>query len=542
MGRAAGGKKTTTKRQTGDPYGLHAHGLKNPGKVYRNLPTATLIEMSVARGEGYLASNGALTVNTGKFSGRSPKDKFTVDQKPSTNDIWWGSINQKISPKNWDRVHNQVAGYLKGRDLFIFDGFVGSDPRYKMPVRVISELAWHSLFCRTLFIRPTPEELRKHKPQFTVINAGRYLGAGPKDGLRQNNFTLVNFEKKIGLVGGSEYAGEMKKSAFFIMNYLLPKKGVCAMHCSANMDEKGNTALFFGLSGTGKTTLSADPKRRLIGDDETGWSDKGAFNFEGGCYAKTVNLSREGEPQIWDAIRFGSVLENVIVDPDTREIDYTDISLTENTRATYPVDFIDNCVLSGMGGHPKNVFFLTYDAFGVLPPISKLTADQAVYHFLSGYTAKVAGTEAGVTEPEATFSTCFGAPFLAHHPVKYAEMLRDKIKKHKTQVWLLNTGASGGPAGEVDRIPLKYTRAMLTAATSGQLAKAPTQKVPFFGLQTPKKVPGVPSKILIPRNTWKSKKRYDEMARQLSGLFQNNFKEFHDYVSEAVLAAGPQEK
>ncbi|MEE9274510.1 MAG: phosphoenolpyruvate carboxykinase (ATP) [bacterium] len=535
-------KSNSTLRGSGPAsrFGLHRHGLVNVGRVHRNLPIPVLTEMAIARGEGYLAPNGALVVLTGKFSGRSPKDKFTVDQAPSTHDIWWGPINQKISTANWDLVFEKVASYLQNREVFIFDGFVGNDPRYKMPVRVISEFAWHSLFCQTLLVRPTDEELRNHKSAFTVIDVGAFQGAGPAEGLRQSNFTLVNFEKQMGLVGGSEYAGEMKKSAFFIMNYLLPKKGVFPMHCSANLGEKDNSALFFGLSGTGKTTLSADPGRRLIGDDEHGWSDKGIFNFEGGCYAKTVNLTREGEPQIWDAIRFGSVLENVIVDPATRQIDYTDISITENTRATYPIDFIENSVLSGMGGHPKNVFFLTCDAFGVLPPISKLTTEQAMHHFLLGYTAKVAGTEAGVDEPEATFSTCFGAPFLALHPTRYAEMLREKITKHKAQVWLLNTGWSGGPAGKVDRIRLSYTRAMLTAATSGALNKTPTQKTPVFGLHVPKRCPGVPSEILVPRNAWKNKKSYDKKARELAGLFRENFKEFEEYVTPAVRAAGPE--
>ena len=524
-----------------ETYGVEKIGLKNVGRVHRNLPMPALVEMSVARGEGYLAPNGALVVHTGKFSGRSPRDKFTVDQAPSTQNIWWGPINQKISVENWDKIREKVFGYLQKRDLFIFDGFVGADPRYKLPVRVISEQAWHSLFCYTLFIRPTAEELRAHEPKFTVVNAGRFLGAGPAEGLRQENFTLVNFEKSMGLVGGSEYAGEMKKSAFFIMNYLLPMQGVFSMHCSANMGQDGKTALFFGLSGTGKTTLSADPRRRLIGDDEHGWSDQGVFNFEGGCYAKTIDLSREKEPQIWDAIRFGSVLENVAVDPATREIDYADQSITENTRATYPTHFIENCVISGMGGHPENVFFLTCDAFGVLPPISKLTPEQAAYHFLSGYTAKVAGTEAGVTEPEATFSTCFGAPFMALHPSRYGELLREKIAKHKAQVWLVNTGWIGGSAGEVPRMPLKHTRGLLTAALEGKLAKVETQHLPEFGFYVPAQCPDVPSELLVPRNMWKDAKKYDEKARELAGKFRENFKRWEDRVSPEVKAAAPKE-
>lgn len=542
---ARGRKKASPATSTGKLNSKNGHGnidLENLKSDHRNLSIPTLIEAAIGRKEGYLADNGALVVRTGKYTGRSPKDKFTVDQSPSTKDIWWGPINQKISPGNWDKNFNRVMNYLEGKEVFIFDGFVGQDPRYKLPVRVISEQAWHSLFCKTLFVRPTPEELRKHKSQFTIIDVGRLHGKGPSEGLRQENFTLVNYEKKLVLIGGSEYAGEMKKSAFTLMNYLLPKKGVFPMHCSANMGSKGDAALFFGLSGTGKTTLSADPARRLIGDDEHGWTDKGIFNFEGGCYAKTVDLTREKEPQIWDAIRFGSVLENVAVDPDTRKIDYSDIRFTENTRATYPVDFIDNCVTNGMGGHPKNVFFLTCDAFGVLPPISKLTPEQAMYHFLSGYTAKVAGTEAGVDDPEATFSTCFGAPFLVWHPSRYAELLRDRIKKHKSQVWLVNTGWGGGPAGETDRISLKHTRALLTAALEGGLAKVPTKKVPFFGLYVPTKCPGVPSKILVPRNSWKDKKRYDDVARGLGGLFRGNFKEFEDRVPEEVIATQPTDE
>ena len=532
-------RASARSKSTGNTFGLEKIGLRNLGEVHRNLSAPVLTEKAVARGEGFLASNGALVVHTGKYSGRSPKDKFTVDQKPSAKDIWWGEINQKISPKNWDAIFKRVAKYLQGKEVFIFDGFVGQDPRYKLPVRVVSEQAWHSLFCRTLFVRPTKEELKNHKNPFTVIDVGRFHGKGPAEGLRKENFTLVNFEKNLVLVGGSEYAGEMKKSAFFLMNYLLPRKNVFPMHCSANAGEKGDTALFFGLSGTGKTTLSADPARRLIGDDEHAWTDKGIFNFEGGCYAKTVDLTRDNEPQIWDAIRFGSVLENVIVDKDTRDIDYTDISLTENTRATYPVDYIDNCVVSGMGKHPKNIFFLTFDAFGILPPISKLTPEQAMYHFLSGYTAKVAGTEAGVDEPEATFSTCFGAPFLAWHPNRYAELLRERIKKHKSQVWLLSTGLQGDPATRPERVSLKHTRALLTAAIGGGLAKAPTTKDPVFGLHIPKSCPGIPAKALIPWNAWRSKKKYDRKARELAALFHDHFRVFEDQVSKKVIDAGP---
>ncbi len=537
-----GGKNASSpaKIGTGKTFGLEKLGLKNIGTVYRNLPIATLNEMAVARGEGFLAPNGALVVHTGKFSGRSPKDKFTVDQSPSNGKIWWGPINQKISTDNWNSILQKMASYAQKRDLFIFDGFVGNDPRYKLPVRIISELAWHSMFCQTLLVRPKPGEIERHKNPFTVIDLGRFLGSGPSEGLRQENFTLVNFEKNMALIGGSEYAGEMKKSAFFIMNYLLPQKGVFPMHCSANMGEDGDTALFFGLSGTGKTTLSADQNRKLIGDDEHGWTDSGIFNFEGGCYAKTIQLTKEKEPQIWDAIRFGSVLENVVVDPHTREIDYDDMSITENTRATYPTHHIENCVLSGMGNHPKNIFFLTCDAFGVLPPISKLTPEQAAYHFLSGYTAKVAGTEAGVDAPRATFSSCFGAPFLALHPGAYGEMLREKLKKHDAQVWLVNTGWIGGAAGEVGRMPLADTRALLTAAMTGRLAQVPTQGTPIFDLHVPAACPGVSPELMVPKNLWRSPERYDQKMRELAGAFRENFKQFASRVPPEVEAGGPK--
>ena len=543
MARAKGrgeAAASPAKTGTGRTFGLHRIGLKNVGAVYRNLPIAVLNEMAVARGEGFLAPNGALAVHTGKFSGRSPKDKFTVDQSPSSEKIWWGPVNQKISPENWDGVFQKMASYAQKRDLFIFDGFVGSDPRYRLPVRIISELAWHSMFCQSLFVRPSPEELERHENPFTVIALGRFLGAGPSDGIRRENFTLVNFERNMALIGGSEYAGEMKKSAFFIMNYLLPQRGVFPMHCSANAGEKGDAALFFGLSGTGKTTLAADPDRTLIGDDEHGWTDSGVFNFEGGCYAKTINLTREKEPQIWDAIRFGSVLENVVVDPRTREIDYADMSITENARATYPTHFIENCDLSGMGGHPKNIFFLTCDAFGVLPPISRLTPEQAAYHFLSGYTAKVAGTEAGVDDPAATFSSCFGAPFLALHPADYGEMLRARLRRHKAQVWLVNTGWIGGTAGEVERMPLAHTRALLTAALTGRLAKAPAREMPIFDLRVPEACPGVPSRFMVPKKLWRSARKYDQKTRELAQSFRENFRQFEDRAPAEVAAAGPK--
>ena len=532
--------ETESNRFLFEACGLKKIGVRKIKKVHYNLPISSLTEMSIDRGESFLANNGALVVNTGKFTGRSPKDKFTVNQSPSNQKIWWGEINQKLSPKNWNTIKKKVSNYLNNKEIFIFDGYVGNDKKYRIPVRVISEFAWHSLFCQTLLVRPPIKNFRPHKNPFTVVDVGRFLGCGKKEGLRQNNFTVVNFEKNMALIGGSEYAGEMKKSAFYIMNYLLPQKNIFPMHCSANMGEKKDTSLFFGLSGTGKTTLSSDVDRRLIGDDEHGWSNSGIFNFEGGCYAKTINLRRENEPQIWDAIRFGSVLENVIVNSKTRDIDYDDDSITENTRATYPTHFIDNCVLSGNGSHPKNIFFLTCDSFGIIPPISKLNSNQAVYHFLSGYTAKVAGTEAGVNDPEATFSTCFGAPFLPLHPTEYGKMLQNKIKKYRTKIWLVNTGWIGGSAGTVDRIQLKYTRAMIKAAISGKLSKIPTKKTSFFGLEFPVKCEGVPASLLDPKKSWKSKSEYEKKATELATAFRENFKAFQDKVESKITKAGPK--
>lgn len=487
-----------------------------------------------------MAPTGALVVRTDPFTGRTPSDKFTVREPSTKDDIWWGKINQPIEPDNFNGLLEKVRAYLREKDLFVFDGWVGADVRHRMGVRIITEKAWHSLFARTLFIRPTFEELKTHKPEFTVINACEMFADPETDGTRTPTFIVVSFEQRTILIGGTKYAGEMKKGIFGILNYLLPQQGIFPMHCSANMAADGSTALFFGLSGTGKTTLSADPKRRLIGDDEHGWTDEGIFNFEGGCYAKTIHLSREGERQIWDAIRFGSVLENVIVDPHSREVDYDDGSITENTRATYPVEYIENCAIPGVGGHPKDVIFLTCDAFGVLPPISKLTIDQAMYYFLSGYTAKVAGTETGLTEPQATFSTCFGAPFLPLHPTRYAQMLRDKVTQHGSSVWLVNTGWIGGPAGTVPRMKLAHTRAILTAALSRKLDGVGYAPDPIFGVLIPDACPRVPAKILNPANAWKDKKAYEAKARELAKRFEENFNQYADQASDAVKAAGPK--
>jgi phosphoenolpyruvate carboxykinase (ATP) len=431
-----------------------------------------------------------------------------------------------LPPANFQHLLDEARAYVQGRDLFVFDGWAGADPRYRLAVRVITEKAWHSLFARTLFRRPTADELARFRPDFTVLNVCGMYADPPSDGTNSEVCVALSFERRIILIAGTEYAGEIKKSIFSVLNYLLPQQGVFPMHCSANVGPGGDVALFFGLSGTGKTTLSADPGRRLIGDDEHGWSGDGVFNFEGGCYAKTIRLSREGEPQIWNAIRFGSVLENVVVDPDSREPDYADASLTENTRATYPVEYIDNCEQSGRGGHPRHIVFLTADAFGVLPPISRLDHDQAVEQFLLGYTAKVAGTEAGVTAPEATFSTCFAAPFLPLHPARYGAMLKAKLQEHEPRVWLVNTGWSGGSAGQAGRIPLPYTRAMLHAALSGQLDGVPYVKDPVFGLSVPTTCPGVPDRIFLPRNTWADPSAYDAKARHLAELFRENITKY----------------
>jgi phosphoenolpyruvate carboxykinase (ATP) len=498
-----------------------------------------LVEQALARGEGVLASNGALLVTTGERTGRSPNDRFVVDTPDVHGEIWWGKVNIPISEAHFDKLYAKVEAHLAKSDQFVFDGFAGADPRYRLPVRVIAVKAWHGLFARTLFVRPTPEELASHSPEFTVIHAGDLLATPSEHGTSSGVFVILSLTRRIVIIGGTQYGGEIKKSIFSVMNYLLPKRGVFPMHCSANIGADGDTALFFGLSGTGKTTLSADPDRRLIGDDEHGWSDRGVFNFEGGCYAKVIKLSAEAEPQIYNAIRFGSIVENVVVDGN-RVPDYDDGSITENTRTTYPVEHIENCVIPGVGGHPRNVMFLTADAFGVLPPIARLTPAQAMYHFISGYTAKLAGTEAGVTEPTATFSACFGAPFLPLHPTRYAKMLGENMKKHGTNVWLVNTGWSGGAYGVGKRMSIRHTRALITAALGGELAGVEYESDPVFGVAVPRSCPGVPSEVLTPRNTWKDKAAYDAKARQLAGLFVKNFEAYRSEASADVVAAAPK--
>ncbi|HLJ86497.1 MAG TPA: phosphoenolpyruvate carboxykinase (ATP) [Candidatus Angelobacter sp.] len=512
--------------------------LLKQNKVHHNLHPATLVEHAIQRKEGELAENGALVALTGKFTGRTPKDKFTVKDTITAEKVNWGDVNQVFDPANFDALFERVVEHLQGRELYVQDMFAGADTQYRLPIRIINEYCWHNLFVRALFVRPTPEELKTHRAEFTIVAAPEFQADPKRDGTRSEAFIVVSFTRKIILIGGTKYAGEMKKSIFGIMNFLLPERNVFPMHCSANVDGKGDTALFFGLSGTGKTTLSADPERRLIGDDEHGWGSTGIFNFEGGCYAKCIKLSKENEPQIWNAIRFGSVLENVTLDPNTHVPDYNDDSRTENTRCAYPVEFIDGAVIPGVGGHPKNVIFLTADAFGVLPPISRLTPDQAMYHFLSGYTAKVAGTEAGIKEPQPNFSTCFGSPFLPLRPSVYAEMLGRRLAEHKAQCWLVNTGWFGGPYGVGQRMKLPYTRAMVRAAIDGSLNNVQFEVEPSFGFTIPKSCPGVPSEFLDARGAWKDKAAYDKAAAELAERFAKNFEKFD--APAAVKAAGPK--
>jgi phosphoenolpyruvate carboxykinase (ATP) len=516
-------------------------GIIAPKAVYYQLSPAVLTEKALERGEGTLSETGALVVNTGKYTGRSPDDRYVVDVPCIHNDVDWGKINVPISAEKFDSIYQKLTAYLQGRDIFVFDGFAGADSAYHLPVRIVNELASQNLFIHQLLVRPTEEELKGFVPGFTVIAAPGFKCIPEVDGVHSEAAILLNFEKKIVLIAGSQYAGEIKKSIFSVMNYFLPKQGVFSMHCSANIGKSGDTAIFFGLSGTGKTTLSADPNRQLIGDDEHGWSDKGVFNIEGGCYAKCIRLSKENEPQIWNAVRFGTLVENVIMDPETRVLDFDDASLTENTRAGYPVTFIPNCAIPGIGGHPKTVIFLTADAFGVLPPISKLSKEQAMYHYVSGYTAKVAGTERGVTEPQATFSTCFGAPFLPLHPSVYAEMLGKKIEEHETNVYLVNTGWAGGRYGmeRCFRMKLPYTRAMVTAALNGELEKAEFEQDPVFGLAVPKSCPGVPAEFLSQKALWQNDEAYEAAAKELAQSFIKNFKKYTN-MPEAIVNAGPK--
>ena len=524
--------------EVGRVRGLEREGVHSD-RVRWNLPAAALFEEAVRRQEGLIVANGPLACRTGQHTGRSPNDKLVVREPSSEPVIAWGTVNRAMEPAQFDLLHRDVVGSLQGKELFVLDCFAGADPKYRLAVRIINELAWHNLFCRHLFI-DDPAAAEAAAPQFTIIDAPSFKADPKRHGTNSDVVIAVNFGKKLVLIGGTSYAGEMKKSIFTVLNYILPLQNVLSMHCSANAGKDGDVALFFGLSGTGKTTLSSDPDRMLIGDDEHGWSDRGIFNFEGGCYAKTIRLSAEAEPEIYATTRrFGTVLENVVVDEKTRELNLDDDRYTENTRAAYPISFIDKAVPSGQGGHPKNVVMLTADAFGVLPPISRLTPEAAMYHFLSGYTAKVAGTEKGVTEPKATFSTCFGAPFLPLAPSRYARMLGERIAGHAVRVWLVNTGWTGGPYGVGQRMKIAHTRAMIRAALSGALDRVAYEKDPVFNLDIPTNCPNVPSDVLKPRNTWADGAEYDEHAARLARMFVENFKAFEQGVTAEVLAAGP---
>ena len=524
---------------TPDATNMEALLADNGVRLHFNLSVPALVEGSLRRGESTLSSTGALKATTGKYTGRSPKDKFLVDDDGTHDRVDWGKTNQPLPPDKFEALRREMTTFAKDRELFVFEGFGGADPAYRLPIRIITQYAWHSLFAHQLFVRPTPEELVDFQPHFTLLDLPDFHADPARDGVNSETVIALDLTRCLGLIGGTQYAGEIKKSVFTVLNYLLPQRNVFPMHCSANVGPDGGTALFFGLSGTGKTTLSADPERRLIGDDEHGWSDTNVFNFEGGCYAKCVRLSRAGEPEIWDAIRFGTVLENVVLDPATRTADYDDISLTENTRAAYPLDYIPGALARGVGGHPKTILFLTADAFGVLPPVSRLTRAQALYHFLSGYTSKLAGTERGVTAPEPNFSACFGAPFWPLPPLEYAAMLGNRLDEHGATCYLVNTGWSGGPYGVGHRMDLAQTRAIVHAALSGVLADVPTVVDPVFGLHVPLQVEGVPDEVLRPRATWANAQEYDAAAAALAARFHANFERFPQ-VSEAIQAAGPK--
>ena len=515
---------------------LSAFGI-NPLKIHRNLSTDEMMSIAVERKEGVVNSTGSLSVNTGKYTGRSPDDRFIVYDDTTHETIDWGKINHQFPSGKFEKLFEKMKDFVDDKELFVFDGFVGSDPGTRLPIRVINDHVWQSMFSSNLFIRPTTEELEKHEPEFTILCINDFLADPAIDGTRTDVFILIDLTRKIVLIGGTEYAGEMKKSMFSIMNFLLPGRNIFPMHCSANIGEQGDTALFFGLSGTGKTTLSADANRKLIGDDEHGWSDDGTFNFEGGCYAKCINLSQEAEPEIWNAIKPGALLENVVLNDNIP--DYDDNSLTENTRVGYPLDFIPGAVIPSVGGNPRVIVFLTADALGVLPPVSKLTKEGAMYHFMSGYTSKLGGTERGIKEPKSVFSQCFGAPFMPRPASVYAKLLGEKINQHNTVVYLVNTGWSGGPYGVGKRIKIKYSRAMVTAAISGALDIVKYRHDDLLNLDIPTDVEGVPSEILDPKHTWVDKDSYDLSAKKLAQMFVENFRKFEN-VSDEIIAAGPK--
>lgn len=518
-----------------ETYGLEQLGILNPKAVYRNLEPAQLVEYALRRGEGQLSNTGALCVRTGKYTGRSPNDKFIVDSEGVHDDIAWGKINVPTTQAVFDALYEKMVAYLQNREIFVFDGFAGADSRHTKAFRIVNELASQNLFIHQLLLRPTAEQLADYKADFTIICVPGFKCDPQRDHTHSEAAIMIDYEKKLVLIAGSQYAGEIKKSVFSVMNYLMPKEGVFPMHCSANIGKDGDSAIFFGLSGTGKTTLSADPNRKLIGDDEHGWADESVFNFEGGCYAKCIDLTEESEPEIYRAIRFGALVENVIVDPETRRPDYADSSLTENTRVGYPVDYIPNAAIPGVCATPKTVIFLTADAYGVLPPISRLDEKQAMYYFVSGFTSKLAGTERGITSPVPTFSTCFGAPFMPLDPSVYAKMLAEKVAKSGAKVYLVNTGWNG--TGK--RMKLSYTRAMVTAALNGELEKAEFVTDPYFGVAVPTSCPNVPEELMIPANTWKDKAAYEAKAKELARSFVENFKKYNKMPAD-VVAAGPK--
>ncbi len=521
---------------------LDNYGISN-ATVYWNLSTDELQKITLEKGQGKLNDTGALAINTGEFTGRSPKDRFIVKDKITKDKIWWGNINIPFTPENFDKVYKDIMEYISGKELFVREAQVCADEKYKMNLRVITEYPWSNMFAYNMFLRPCEQDIvNNFSPEWLVVDIPSFMAKPETHGTRQHNFAILNFEKKVALIGGTAYPGEIKKGIFSALNFILPtEKDVLPMHCSANVGKDGDTAIFFGLSGTGKTTLSTDPNRKLIGDDEHGWSNENKiFNFEGGCYAKTIDLSAEQEPEIFNAIKKNALLENIVFKEGTNQVDYADSSITENTRVSYPIHHIENIQIPSIGRNIKNIFFLTCDAFGVLPPISKLTSGQAAFHFISGYTAKVAGTEAGITEPKPNFSACFGAPFMPLHPTKYAEMLSKKMKKANVKVWLINTGWSGGGYGIGKRFSLKYTRAVITAAIEDKLRNVTFENDPIFGLAIPKECNGVPTEILCPRNTWKDKNAYDQKAKELSSSFNKNFEKFADYANNEILNGAPK--
>ena len=524
-------------------YGIENHGIHNVRRVHWNHNTPMLYEEILKNGEGIVAHLGPILVRTGLHTGRAAKDKFIVEEPENRENIWWGKVNKPFTVEQFDLLFRRLQAYLQGRELYVQDCYAGYDPNYRLPIRVINETAWHNLFARTMFIQADPNDLPGHVPQFTVLHVPNFQAIPEIDGTNSEAFIILNLRRKLVLIGGTAYGGEIKKSIFTVLNYRLPQQQVLSMHCSANVGAGGDVALFFGLSGTGKTTLSADPERKLIGDDEHGWSDDGVFNFEGGCYAKVIRLSEESEPEIYETTRrFGTILENVGIDPITRRLDLDDDTLTENTRAAYPLSHIPNALRESMAGHPNNVIMLTADAFGVMPPIARLTPEQAMYHFISGYTAKVAGTEAGVTEPQATFSACFGAPFMVLHPSRYAELLAQRIRENNSTCWLVNTGWTAGPYGVGHRMKIEHTRALLNATLAGKLDNVDYRTDPVFGIEVPTSCPGVPEQVLNPRETWSNPADYDQQAAKLALLFVENFREFEDKASDEVKAAGPNQK